>query len=175
MDALNNSNPLVDHLTQLVAKWQNSGEPYRPELEIEAENIITWKKKTQAKSLWNKPPLMLTATLDDGWGLGMKLIHLYSGVAGLRINDLGLRVPPEEIIEHCRTIKPDLLGLTVLQKTSEPALIQIKKNIPEKVKIIAGGAIFQTDPDLSDRIEINFVAKNISGFLSFLLKFQPNL
>ncbi|MCF8069304.1 MAG: cobalamin B12-binding domain-containing protein [Desulfobacterales bacterium] len=169
MNNSSHSNQFHHYLKQLVGKWQTSGEPFRPELEVEAKHIIKWKQENHIDSLWEKPPLMVTATLDDGWGLGMKLIHLYADVVGLRINDLGLRISPENIIETCRSQKPDLLGLTVLQRSSEPALEKIRLNIPQNTKIVAGGAIFQTDSTLANRIGIDFVAENLSRFLTHLL------
>ena len=88
-------------------------------LEQAAGDLCEWKKKTGASGLWKNPPMMITATLDDGLGQGLEIIRLFSETAGIKIIDLGLLVTPEKIITACKKNNPDLLGLTVLQFDSE--------------------------------------------------------
>ena len=52
--------------------------------------------------MWNIPPLMITATLDDGLGYGLEVIRMFSEAAGLEIIELGLLVTPEKIIAACK-------------------------------------------------------------------------
>jgi len=131
-----------------------------------------WKVKTGASGLWNNPPLMITATLDDGLGQGLGVIRMFSETAGLEIIDLGLLVAPEKIIAACKKNNPDLLGLTVLQFDSEEDILMISKNLPSKTKIIAGGPVFTADPEFAQRTGIHFVAKNVGYFIRFLLRFH---
>ena len=115
---------------------------------------------------------MITATLDDGLGHGLEVIRMFSEVAGLDILDLGLLVMPEKIITACRTNKPDLLGLTVLQFDSEEDILMISRNLPSKTKIIAGGPVFTADHGFARRTGIHFTAKNVAYFIDFLLQFE---
>ena len=125
--------------------------------------------KTGGSGLWDIPPLMITATLDDGLGHGMEVIRMFSETAGLEIIDLGLLVTPEKIITACEKFKPDLLGLTVLQFDSEEHILMISKNLPPKTKIIAGGPVFMADSEFARRTGVHFTAKNVAYFIRFLL------
>ena len=128
--------------------------------------------KTGASGLWDNPPLMITATLDDGLGQGLEVIRMFSETAGLEIIDLGLLVTPEKIITACKKNNPDLLGLTVLQFDSEEDILMISKNLPSKTKIISGGPVFTADPEFARRTGIHFAAKNVAYFIRFLLRFH---
>jgi methanogenic corrinoid protein MtbC1 len=146
--------------------------PSRSGLEKAAGELREWKVKTGGSGLWDNPPLMITATLDDGLGQGLGVIRMFSETAGLEIIDLGLLVSPEKIITECKKTKPDLLGLTVLQFDSEEDILMISKNLPSKTKIIAGGPVFTADPGFARRTGIHFVAKNVAYFIRFLLQFE---
>ena len=146
--------------------------PSRSGLEKAAGELREWKVKTGASGLWNNPPLMITATLDDGLGQGLGVIRMFSETAGLEIIDLGLLVAPEKIIAACKKNNPDLLGLTVLQFDSEEDILMISKNLPSKTKIIAGGPVFTADPEFARRTGIHFTAKNVAHFIRFLLQFE---
>jgi len=146
--------------------------PSRSGLEKAAGDLCEWKVKTGVSGLWDTPPLMITATLDDGLGQGLEVIRMFSGTAGLEIIELGLLVTPEKIITSCKKNKPDLLGLTVLQFDSEENILMISNNLPSKTKIIAGGPVFTADPAFARRTGIHFVAKNVADFIRFLLQFE---
>ena len=146
--------------------------PSRSGLEKAAGELREWKVKTGASGLWNNPPLMITATLDDGLGQGLGVIRMFSETAGLEIIDLGLLVAPEKIIAACKRNNPDLLGLTVLQFDSEEDILMISKNLPSKTKIIAGGPVFTADPEFAQRTGVHFTAKNAAYFIRFLLQFH---
>ncbi len=165
-------NPLRMKIEGLLTKWQEKGLPSRSGLESAARELLEWKRAEGITGLWKNPPLMLTATLDDGMGFGLELIHLYADVAGLQVLFLGLLQSPEKILDECRKNLPDLLGLTVLQFDSEEALTKIGHNLPTKTQIIAGGPVFMADPDFAMRAGTHFVAKNVASFLRFLLNFR---
>ena len=152
--------------------WQSNGLPSRSGLEKATGDFREWKLKTGCLGLWDIPLLMITATLDDGLGHGLEVIRMFSEVAGLDILDLGLLVMPEKIITACRTNKPELLGLTVLQFDSEEDILMISRNLPSKTKIIAGGPVFTADHGFARRTGIHFTAKNVACFIDFLLQFE---
>jgi methylmalonyl-CoA mutase cobalamin-binding subunit len=166
---------LRDRLIDLLSDWEISGRPTRTGFKSAAEEIIRWKKKNHISGLWEIPPLFVTATIDDGWGHGLQLIHLWAKVVGLKVQALGLLVKPEEIIRKCLRLNPDFLGMTVLQFDTEDDLILITRNLPSKTRVIVGGPIFSADPELAGRTGVHFVAKNAADFISFMLKFEPPL
>jgi methanogenic corrinoid protein MtbC1 len=151
---------------------QLEGLPSRSGLEKAAKDLREWKEKTVGSGLWDTPPVMITATLDDGLGHGLEVIRMFSEIAGLEIIDLGLLVTPDKIITACKKNKPDLLGFTVLQFDSEENILKISRNLPAKTKIIAGGPVFTADPEFARRTGIHFTAKNIAYFIRFLLQFE---
>ena len=157
-------------LEELSRKWQSKGLPSRSGLEKAAGELCEWKVKTGVSGLWDTPPLMITATLDDGLGQGLEVIRMFSETAGLEIIELGLLVTPDKIIAACKKNNPDFLGLTVLQFDSEENILMISKNLPSKTKIIAGGPVFTADPEFAQRTGIHFVAKNVADFIRFLLQ-----
>jgi methanogenic corrinoid protein MtbC1 len=146
--------------------------PSRSGLEKAAGDLREWKVKTSCSGLWDIPPLMITATLDDGLGHGLEIIRMFSEAAGLEILELGLLVAPEKIITACKKHKPDLLGLTVLQFDSEEDLLKISRNLLSKTKIIAGGPVFTADRGFARRTGIHFAAKNVAYFIQYLLQFE---
>jgi len=160
---------LRQKLMKILAYWKKTGFPSREKLVSTADELMEWKKKNHANGIWEKVPLMVTATLDDSFGHGLQLIHLYAKVAGLKINSLGLLQTSEQIIKTCREVNPNFLGLTVLQFDSEESLTAICSNLPPKTKVVVGGPIFKADPDLAQRAGVNYVAKNVAFFLEYLL------
>ncbi|MCJ7542018.1 MAG: cobalamin B12-binding domain-containing protein [Desulfobacterales bacterium] len=149
--------------------------PSRSGLEKIAGDLREWKVKTGCSGLWGIPPLMITATLDDGLGHGLEVIRMFTEAAGLDIIELGLLVTPEKIITACKKNKPDLLGLTVLQFDSEENILTISRNLPPKTKIISGGPVFKADREFARRAGIHFTAKNVAYFIRFLLQFEKEV
>ena len=65
--------------------------------------------------------------------------------AGFEVNDLGIDVPTEKIVEVVREYKPDFLGLSALLTTTMVAMGGVIKALKEnglgdKVKVLIGGA-----------------------------------
>ena len=166
------TNRFKDKLRKLCLEWAQLGLPSRKKLELTADAFISWKKDHNIKSLWNIEPLMLTATLDDGLGQGLQIIHRYAEVLGVRILSLGLLQKPETILAACRQYKPEFLGMTLLQLDSDEALCQIGHGIHSKTRLIVGGPVFKFDPELAERCKVDFVAKDVSHFIDYLLKWR---
>jgi hypothetical protein len=164
---------LRDRLIHLLSEWKTNGKPTRTGFQSAAEEIILWKKKKRVPGLWEISPLFVTATIDDGWGHGLQLIHLWAKAVGLKVQALGLLVPPEVIIRKCNQLQPDFLGMTVLQFDTEDDLVLITRNLPPKTRVIAGGPVFKADPELAGRAGVHFVAGNAAEFLAFMLNFDP--
>lgn len=156
-------------LKALCDEWKSSGPPSREKLMAKAEALQRWKSEANVAGLWSEPPLLLTATLDDGIGQGIEIINNYSKMMGFQVLFMGLMKSPDAIIDTCRREKPAILGLTVLQMDSEDALAHIGRNLPSKTKLIAGGPAFQYDPQMAARCGVSYVAKNIVYFVDYVL------
>ena len=169
----NGMEELRARLIGLSLEWIENGLPARSIIEQTANEISDWKTVTGINGIWLHPPHMLTASLDDGSGLGLNIIEQYASIAGMRVRRLGLCVHPEVILDACRRDLPDFLGLTVLQTDSEEALAQIGHGLPPQTCMVAGGPAFRSDPDLGDSGRVDFVARNVAFFIDFLLKWMP--
>lgn len=161
---------LRQHLESLLAQWRKEGIPTPCALQNIFQETIQEQSHPGDQGLWESPPLMLTATLDDGWGNGLRIIESCARTAGLSIRSLGLLQSPEAISSACNEERPDLLGLTMLHSDSEPALSYVSLHIPAETRLIAGGPPFQSDPELAARAGVYFVARNVADFLEFILK-----
>ncbi len=163
---------LRSKLRNMLNQWDIDGLPSRSGLEKTAKEIEDWKSAEKVSGLWKKPPVMVTATIDDALGHGLEIIHMYAKAAGVKLILMGLLQQPEKIVELCKIHKPDILGLTVLQFDSEEALTYISGNLDKKTKIVAGGPLFKFDQDLAARAGIHVVAKDVSEFIEYLLEIQ---
>jgi methanogenic corrinoid protein MtbC1 len=159
-------------LFDLVNDWTRMDRtfPSHNELESIGRALLEWKMEENIQGLWDVPPLIISATIDDGLGQGLRIINLYSEVAGLSVMPIGLLQPVEKIIGACSKNRPDMLGLTVLQFDSEEMLIEIRRGISPDIKIIAGGPVFAADSDFAERVGVDFVAKNVAAYLGYLLQ-----
>lgn len=164
---------LKEKIERLLHVWRLNGIPTREGFAAEAQALTRWREDKGISGLWQSPPVMVTATVDDGWGHGLELIHRFAEAVGLRVLPLGLLQSPETVIKACHRNRPDLLGLTVVQLDSEEAIAEIARNLPEHTRIIAGGPAFRTDVDLARRTGISFVAAHAAEFLAYLIEFRP--
>ena len=141
----------------------------RAEIYRAGEILLDRKDPATAKGIWQSPPLMMTATLDDAIGQGLKIIHLYSRLAGMNVKQLGLMQPPDKIIEACRLSPPDILGLTILQFHSEETLCDLVEHLPSQTKVIVGGPIFTSFSREELDTKKYHVLNTIQHFINFLL------
>lgn len=159
-----------EEIERLLAQWRRSGLPSHAALNQVAARLQSSLQRHGGKGLWNAPPLMATATLDDGLGQGLMVIHQFAEAVGMRIRPLGLLRSVEHIISDCHNEVPDFLGLTVLQFDSQADLAVIARNMPPKTRMICGGPVFQADPDFAGRCGVHYVARDVSAFLDILLR-----
>ena len=138
-----------------------------------AEDLTAWRTAHHHPGLWQSPPLMLTATIDDGWGHGLEIIEKLAAAAGVRVQRLGLLQSADRIITACREQSPDFLGLTVLQFDSDDTVAAIVRDLPASTLLIAGGAAYQYDDDFAERTGTSVVIKNGAAFLRFLMQWNP--
>jgi methylmalonyl-CoA mutase cobalamin-binding subunit len=115
---------------------------------------------------------MVTATIDDGWGHGLEVIEKLAEATGVRIHSLGLLQSPASIIDDCRKLNPQFLGLTVLQLDSDDRVADIVRGLPSATLLVAGGPAFRYDKDFARRTGTHVVVKNGAAFLHFLLNWN---
>ena len=154
---------------QLAGDWISSGLPSHQEVDQAADRLLSLREKLDIQGLWALPPVMVTATLDDGLGQGLAVIEKYATTIGIRLVSLGLMQTPEAIIAACHRTQPDFLGMTVLQFDTEDDLIAIAAHLPPKTRIVAGGPVFSGDPEFAERTGTHYAARHVAYFLRFIL------
>jgi hypothetical protein len=178
-DPLPKEDPMPEALQTAIGKltdrWRREGLPGPDALVIAAQAIANLRAAPGVRPLWQTPPLLYTATLDDALGQGLAVIHRFADAVGLQRRHLGLTVSVDTVIAACRADAPDLLGMTVLQFDSETDLTRIRREIPKTTRMVCGGPLFKADPDLADRCGIDFIAKDVGAFLQYLLDHKEAL
>lgn len=159
-------------LREFSDTWRQDPTVSWTEMYQTGEKLLAWKKEENISGIWKKKPKMITATLEDGVGQGLKMIHLFSQVAGIEIIPLGLMQKEEAIINACIKQAPDFLGMTILQFDSEERLTHIINHISKETQVVVGGPIF----NMMDREELlkkpYIVLNTVSAYVDFLLNRQ---
>lgn len=155
---------------RLADQWLTAGLPSHQEMEREAKRLGQLRDQLNVLGLWEHPPTMLTATLDDGLGQGLAIIENFAAMIGLNLVALGLMQAPDAIIDACSHYQPDYLGLTILQFDSEDDLKTIAAHLPTRTTIVAGGPVYSGDADFARRTGTHYAAKNVADFLGFMVR-----
>ncbi|ANA82193.1 methionine synthase [Paenibacillus glucanolyticus] len=90
-----------------------------------------------------KGKIMLATVKGDVHDIGKNLVEIILSNNGYRIINLGIKVPPEQIIEAYRREQPDAIGLSGLLVKSAQQMVstaQDLKNAGISVPIMVGGA-----------------------------------
>lgn len=163
-----------EEVLKLIKTWKTQGLPSGDALAATVDELRRWKDVNNIGGLWVEPPLMATATVDDGFGQGLAVIHKFAAAVGLSLHPIGLMQKPDVIIDACRSLRPAILGLTILQFDSQEAIAYIASHLPAQTKIVAGGPVFAADPEFAGRAGIHVVAANVGDFLDYLInRFRP--
>ncbi len=161
-------------LAEYVEKLRNGDSGSWGEIYQAGEELLDKKRIQRMTGLFKTPPRLMTATIDDSIGQGLRMIHLFSRIAGLETIQLGLMQTPETIISECKRRKPDLLGLTVLQFDTEDLLDDIIADIPNEIQVIAGGPVFKNmSPDMLKDKKYR-VLNHVSDYLDYLLELSAS-
>ena len=89
--------------------------------------------------------VIIASVAGDVHDIGKNLVALMIQSAGFELEDMGVDVPTEKIVEAVKTSSPDVLALSALLTTTRleiPNIINSLKDagLRDKVKVIVGGA-----------------------------------
>ncbi len=157
-----------DQVLEYLQRWA-SAPPARETYLNAARDMADWRARHHDSGLWRVSPLMVTATIDDGWGHGLEVIEKLAEALGITVHPLGVLQSPETIIGTCKQLHPALLGVTVLQFDSDDSVAEIVRGVPAMTRLVAGGAAYQYDPDFAVRTGTHVVIKNGASFLEYLV------
>lgn len=126
-------------IEEVIHRWSREGIPPRWTLVEDLKKLIQLKKSLDVSSVMPVPFRLITATLDDGWGLGIEIIHHACDVLGIHYIFLGLMKSANEIAQACESENPDAVGVTVLQDDTVEELLLLRRLLPVQTELFAGG------------------------------------
>ena len=99
----------------------------------------------ESSSFESKGKLAIATVKGDIHDIGKNIVAILLKGAGYEVNDLGIDVSTEKIVETIREEKPDYLGLSALLTTTMVAMGEViealnKNGLRDKVKVLIGGA-----------------------------------
>jgi len=109
----------------------------------EAMEIL--KPYLEASDVVTKGKFVIATVKGDIHDIGKNIVSILLRGAGYEVNDLGIDVPVERIVDVVRQDKPRFLGLSALLTTTMLAMGEtieaLKENgLRERVKVLIGGA-----------------------------------
>ena len=111
-----------------------------------------------------KGTIVLATVKGDVHDIGKNLVDIILGNNGFRIVNLGIKVPPEELIKAYRQHRPDAIGLSgLLVKSAQMMVVTVQdlKNAGVSCPILVGGAA------LSNRFTRLKIAPEYSGTVAY--------
>ncbi|MGB2800377.1 MAG: corrinoid protein [Dehalococcoidia bacterium] len=154
--ALDNNIPPGVIITQgLTAGMEVVGEKYAtkeyfiPDMLASAEAVGAamdiLKPLLEASNVETKGKFAIATVKGDIHDIGKNIVTILLRGAGYEVQDLGIDVPIEKIVQTVREEKPDYLGLSALLTTTMVNMGEViealKENgLRDKVKILIGGA-----------------------------------
>ncbi len=101
-------------------------------------------KNTASNSL-NRGKVIIASVKGDLHDIGKNMVSLMLQVNGFEVIDMGVNVPPRDIIDRARDQEVDIVGLSSLMTTSMPYMKEVVElrdafGLKNKFLIIVGGA-----------------------------------
>ncbi len=150
-----NISPVVIITQGLTAGMQVVGERFAtkeyfiPDMLASAEAVGAamdiLKPHLEASGVETRGKFAIATVKGDIHDIGKNIVAILLKGAGYEVNDLGIDVPTEKIVEVVKEYKPDFLGLSALLTTTMVVIGEIiealKENgLRDKVKVLIGGA-----------------------------------
>jgi len=134
---------------QVVGEKFTTKEYFIPDMLASAEAVGAamdiLKPYLEASNVETKGEFAIATVKGDIHDIGKNIVAILLKGAGYEVNDLGIDVSTEKIVEVVREYKPDYLGLSALLTTTMVVMGEViealKKNgLRDKVKVLIGGA-----------------------------------
>ncbi len=134
---------------QEVGRLFEAGEAFLPEMMISAEamkqGVAEIQSLLESTDIQSNGKVLIATVAGDVHDIGKNLVALMIKSAGFELEDMGVDVPTEKIVETVKTASPDVLALSALLTTTMqeiPLIIEALKTagLRDKVKVLVGGA-----------------------------------
>ncbi len=136
MDGMNEVGRLFNNNELIVAEVLQSAEV----MKAAVAHLEPKMEKTESA---NKGTVLLATVKGDVHDIGKNLVEIILANNGFKVVNLGIKVPPNELIEAARTHNPDIIGLSgLLVKSAQQMVLTAEdlKNAGIKVPVLVGGA-----------------------------------
>jgi 5-methyltetrahydrofolate--homocysteine methyltransferase len=103
------------------------------------------KPLLEASDIETKGKFVIATVKGDIHDIGKNIVAILLKGAGYEVNDIGIDVPEDKIVDVVREEKPDYLGLSALLTTTMTEMDTVIKaleenNLRDSVKVLIGGA-----------------------------------
>lgn len=99
--------------------------------------------------------VIIATVKDDIHDIGKNMVVFMLDVNGFEVHDMGVDVPPEEIVEKAEEVKPDIVGLSgfltvAFDSMKETIEALEEEGLREDVKVMIGGG--QVDEEVKEYV-----------------------
>ena len=139
---------------QEVGRLFEAGEAFLPEMMISAEamkqGVAEIQSLLESSDIQSNGKVLIATVKGDVHDIGKNLVALMIKSAGFDLEDMGVDVPTEKIVETVKTSSPNVLALSALLTTTMteiPNIVNALKEagIRDQVKVLVGGAPISRD------------------------------
>jgi len=154
--ALDNNIPADEIITngitagmEIVGEKFNAKEYFIPDMLASAEAVSAamdiLKPHLEASNIETKGTFAIVTVRGDIHDIGKNIVAILLKGSGYEVEDLGIDIPTEKIVEYVKKNKPDYLGLSALLTTTMLVMGDIIEalkaaGLRDKIKVLVGGA-----------------------------------
>ena len=134
---------------QVVGEKFSTKEYFIPDMLASAEavgaSMDILKPLLEALNVETKGKFAIATVKGDIHDIGKSIVAILLKGAGYQVDDLGIDVPTEKIVDVVKRDNPDFLGLSALLTTTMVAMGEViealrENGLRDKVKVLIGGA-----------------------------------
>jgi 5-methyltetrahydrofolate--homocysteine methyltransferase len=134
---------------QVVGEKFSSKEYFIPDMLASADAVGAamdiLKPHLEGANVATKGKFAIATVKGDIHDIGKNIVAILLKGAGYEVEDLGIDVPTEKIVEYVKESNPDFLGLSALLTTTMVTMGEVLQALTEagvrdKVKVLIGGA-----------------------------------
>jgi len=134
---------------EVISEQFKAGDVFIPEVLLSAramnEALLVLEPYLASEKKEVRGRVLIGTVQGDMHDIGKNMVIAMLRGVGFEIQDMGVNVPMERIVEQVSEYKPDILGLSALLTTTMPQMKKVidalkARGFRERVKVIIGGA-----------------------------------
>ena len=162
----------------LVGEWFQKGEYFLAEMMLSAEIFkdavsILEPYLKKARPAVPKGKVVLAALSGDIHDLGKNILAVLLQAQGFEVHDLGVDVPPENVLEKVKEVNPEFIGFSALITTAFESMwraVELLKEagLRDRVKLMIGGGV--TTSEVKEYLGADLQTLNAAEGVSYCLE-----